>query len=241
MCQCGVWMALACVAPLGGGCARPPTRDAAAVSVSTAGPRETLQALMKMRADRQYRALVAQVAPPHGADVVELLLAVDDFLGTNEQLCHWLREYVGLGVAQTVDQAYVADDLALYVGDGLGVFSRRVELLDDAVDGDVAEVAYVPEGRLPARRARLVRVDGTWRLDPGPGYSAQLPTAFRDMAQGLGLVLRELESGRPSADEIRSNPLVLMEKVKARLRRGVGLLSKARAANSAPGAESSGP
>jgi len=49
------------------------------------------------------------------------------------------------------------------------------------------------------------------------------------MTRGLELVLAELESGHLSPGQLHENPQQLKEKVFARLRRGVGMLTRARA------------
>jgi hypothetical protein len=96
-------------------------------------------------------------------------------------------------------------------------------------------VSFIVDHRLPARQARLRRIDGRWRYDPQGLDSGQFPAAFHDMARGLEQALHELQGGRISADELRDDPQRLIEKVKARLRRGVSLLSKAHAAEAGAG------
>lgn len=211
------------------GCARSPTPPASP-SDAAETPKAVVQRLLNCRSRHQYHDLSALVIADRGAEVVSLLMAVDDFQGANGRLCAWLRSHVGLGLSQTIDQSYVLDDLADYAGDDLGVFSRRVTLLDEAVIGDTATVAYSIEDRVPAKRVRLRRVAGRWLYDPGPPVSEHLPAAFRDMARGLDQVLAELEAGRVTRQQLLDSPEVLQEKVIARLRRGVGLLSRAQAA-----------
>lgn len=221
---------VAVAAPLLGGCTRAPTPAAARAPTSAISPRDTLVRLIELRVARQYRELTPLVVPGRGDDVVQFLMAVDDFLAANHRLCDWLRDHVGLGLSQIIDQSYVADDLALYAGEDLGLFSRQVELLDVAVEAEQATIAFTIAERLPARHARLRKSEGVWRYDPGPRFSDDLPTAFHELARGLESVLADLEYGRLSADALSGSPELLMEKVKARLRRGVNLLSKAQAA-----------
>ncbi len=214
------------------GCSRPPA--AAARGAATAvGPRATLQQLCTLRQQQRYNELPALIVPGRGDDVVRFVRAVDEFLAANRRLCDWLGEHAGLGLSQTIDQSYVADDLAMYAGEDLGVFSRHVELLDETVVGERATVTYTVEHRLPAGRARLRSVSGAWRYDPEETCPAELPAALRDMARGLETLRAELESGALALGPLRDDPELLMEKVKARLRRGVNLLSKAQAARAA--------
>ena len=215
------------------GCARPPPAPSTGTPPATLGPRATLERLSELRQQRQYRELPALIVPQHGENVMKFVMAVDEFLAANRRLCEWLRDHAGLGLSQTIDQSYVADDLVVYAGEDLGLFSQHVELLEDAVVADQATVTYTVENRLPAKRARLRQVAGAWRYDPGGACPDELPAAFRDMARGLESLLAELEHRKLDVAPLRDDPELLMEKVKARLRRGVGLLSKAQAARSA--------
>ena len=212
------------------GCTRAPTPAAAQAPTAAIGPRDTLTRLIELRVAQKYRELTPLVAPGRGDDVVKFLMAVDDFLAANRRLCNWLRDHVGLGLSQIIDQSYVADDLAIYAGEDLGLFSRHVELLDVAVEADRATIAFTVAERLPAGHVRLRKIEGVWRYDPGRRFSDDLPTAFHELARGLESVLADLEYGRLSADALSGSPELLLEKVKARLRRGVNLLSKAQAA-----------
>lgn len=193
------------------------------------GPRETLLTLIELRASRKYRELPRLVLPGRGADVVEFISAVDAFLTANRRLCNWLRDEVGIGMSQSIDQSYIADDLSIYAGQSLGVFSNDIELLDDAVRGDTATISYAIVGRLPARVVQLRNVNGSWRYDPGRRYNEHLPAAFRELAEGLDLVRTELETGRFPRRDLLAGPEPLLEKVAARLQRGVKTLSRAQA------------
>ena len=214
------------------GCSPPP---AAAPQTQPAelGPRATLVRLMDLRAGHKYREMPALIVPERAPEVEDFLLALDDFIAANGRLGNWLGAHGAVGLAQTVDQSYVVDDLSIYANEDLSIFSRQVELLDAHVAGDQATVSFTLGGRVPAKRAHLRKVDNTWRYDPGPGYSEHLPAAFHDLARGLDQMRAELEGGRVSEADLRGSPEAFLEKVQARLRRGVNLLSKAQAAATA--------
>ena len=204
------------------GCSRsmpepPPPSRPPAVS-----PRQTILRVMELRRERKYTELRELVVPESGPEVMTTLMAVDEFLDANRRLCTWVRDNVGIGLSQTIDQSYI--------GDMLGIFARYVELLDESITGGQADISFTVDGRLPARRALLRKVDGVWRYDPESGYPEQLPAAFREMARGLDQVLSELENGRITVAELRDDASRLMERVQHNLRRGVRLLSEARAA-----------
>jgi hypothetical protein len=216
------------------GCS-PPSRPVPQTQPAGPGPRLTLVRLTELRAGHKYRDMTALVVPERAQQVESFLMALDDFLAANGRLGNWLCDHGAVGLAQTIDQSYVADDLRIYAGEDLGIFSRHVELLDAQIDADEATVSYTAGERVPAQRVRMRRVDGTWRYDPGPGYSEHLPVAFHDLARGLDQMLTELETGRISDADLRGSPDVFLEKVQARLRRGVSLLSKAQAAAAGKG------
>ena len=207
---------------------------------ATPDPRQTLQRAIELRAAHKYRELAPLLVVERADTAVRCLMAVDHFLTANRSLCNWIRDHAGIGLSQTVDQAYVAEDLGTYAGDGLGVFGLNIELLDMTIDGDAASVSFAGSAvDAPVRRARLTRsappASGgsparPWRLDPGSACADPLPAAFEDLARGLELALSDFETGRVTADELRGDPEVLVEKIRAHLRHGVNTLSKATAA-----------
>jgi hypothetical protein len=184
--------------------------------------------LAELRRQHQYRELAASLVPERATNVVDLLMAADEFLIANEQLCRWLRERVGMGTAQTIDQSYLADDLGTYAGEGLGLFGRQFELLNVVADDATATVTFAAGERVLAQTARLRKIGGRWRLDPGTAKTTELAAAFRELGHALDSVRTDLQGGKLSTETIHQEPERLVELVKARLRRGVNLLSAAR-------------
>lgn len=205
-----------------GACSESPRATPGGRALPAVGPRETVAALTKLRAERQYTELRALIVPGRGHAVVETLMAVDGFLDANRALCNWIRDDVGIGLSETIDQSWMADIL--------GIFSRHVAVLDESIAGDWARVGYMVNDRLPALEAELRIVEGRWAYDPGGGYTPELPEAFREMARGLESVLADLQAGRIDRKEVQRESGALEQKVAARLQRGVSLLSKARIA-----------
>lgn len=211
------WIAIAVTVALAG-CSRQPdgTSQTAQGASEALSPRQTLTRMLAIHGSGEYQKLEPLVCPGRTAEIAATLSAVDDFLTANRLLCDYLRDNVGLGLAQTVDQSFLSHNL--------GVFSPYIELLDETIDGDTARVSFVVDEQLPAKRATLRRVDGVWRYDPGPGYDPRLPKAFHRMARGLRLVLDDLKRGRLSVEQIRDDPELLMEEVRVRLLPGVKML-----------------
>ncbi len=212
------------------GCEQVEPERSAPLENASHTPQEAILHLRSLRDGQRFQELAEGVVPEHAGAVVATLMAVDDFLGANRRLCRWVRDKAGMGLSRQVDQAYLLEDLGIYLGDGLGVFSSEVALLDVSNAKDVARVSYAVPRRVLAREAVLRRVDGTWRLDPSPCCSADVSDAFRELARGVDAVFAELDSGRITPDELRDQPELLIEKMRLRLRRGVWMLSEARAA-----------
>lgn len=210
-------MLLWAVALIAGSCDRAPQPfPAPAAPRSTGSPTEVIREILRVRAAAKYAALRELVLTDRAEDVTRTLLVVDDFLAANRMLCDQIREKVGPGVSARVDQSHLADHL--------DVFSRYVELIGEEIEGDDAVVRFMIDGKLPARSARLRRVAGGWRYDPGSGYSDDLIRAFETMTSGLRQLADELRSGTADVAAFRENPDRLVEEVRLRMLPGVKLL-----------------
>lgn len=173
---------------------------------------------MALRRSGTYAKMEELIVPERRHEVSRTLVAVDDFLHANAEICRYVREHVAFGAAQAMDQSALVAHL--------DIFSPYVELLHENVEGDRATVAYQVDRSLPLKYAELRRVDGRWLYDPGPGYLPEIPAAFGRMARGLRQVLAELRSGRLPAEELRANPDRLLEEVRLRLAPGARMLPK---------------
>ena len=179
-------------------------------------PIELLQRMIELRRQAAYQQMSRLVVPERANEVIETLAAVDEFLLANQTLCDYVRDKIGIGLSRMVDQSQL--------GSNLEIFSRHLRLLDQVIDDDKASVSFIVAEKLPLGRASLVRRDGQWRYDPGAGYDAALPAAFRQMARGLRLVLEDLRSGRIGRREVYETPMRLVEEVSLRLGPGVRML-----------------
>ncbi|TWT44291.1 hypothetical protein RAS1_07010 [Phycisphaerae bacterium RAS1] len=192
---------------------------ASGTAATTETPRQTVQKIIDLRARRDYQQLRTLIVPAHASNVVTTLIAVDEFLAANDALCTLLRQEVGVGVAEMIDQSPV--------GSTLDIFSRYVELLDERVSGETATVGFLINHELPARDARLVRDGAVWRYDPGEGFDPALPDAFRKMAAGLRDTADAFRDGRVRPDDIRADPEKLVSEVMLRMSAGVRMLPAA--------------
>lgn len=195
--------------------ARPPS-DPGSASAPESSPRATIARLIAVRESGSYQPMNGLIVPERVHEVVKTLMAVDEFLRVNRVLCNYVRDEFAFGLSQSIDQSQW--------GAHLDIFSRYVELIEERIEGNTATVSFTVDGRLPVQRARLVRMDGVWRYDPGAGYDPRLPAAFQRMAGGLRQVLDELKSGSLPADAIRADPQRLVEEVRVRLLPGIKML-----------------
>ncbi|MBI5863861.1 MAG: hypothetical protein HZB38_05020 [Planctomycetes bacterium] len=175
-----------------------------------------VERLIVAHRERGYREIEQLCVREKAADVIATLTAFDEFLDTNQMLCDFVRNEIGSGTARIIDQSELASNLE--------IFSRFVEIVDIQVEGETSTVAFTVDGRLPARKAQLVRVDGVWRYDPGGGYDPRIPAAFRRMSEGLRLVHEDLRSGRVPLSELRDDPNRLIEDVRLRMTPGAQMI-----------------
>lgn len=215
--RCGAaGLLLAGLCTFHGGCSRAPAAADPREADAALPPREVVQRLIDLRAAARYREMAPLIVEPHQRAVCDTLLAVDDFLAANRQLCDYLREHVGPEMAHAVDQSHLSENLS--------IFSRYVDLLDATVNADSARVAFTIDRRLPAKHVDLRRVDGRWQYDPGAGFAPELPLAFHKMAAGLRRMREELAAGAIPVAEIRGDSQRLAREVQLRLIEGVRML-----------------
>lgn len=211
---------LAVVAIVASSCARAPTTTQP-TRPNAPGPKETIKRFIALRAQCKYAEIERLIVPEQAVQVSTFLLRVDGFLEANNHLCALVRDRVAVGVSKQVDQS----DLAR----ALGLFGASVELLEEHVSGERAVVTYIADGRMPPEQVDLRRIDGEWRLDPGAGFTPLLTEAFAALADGLNQLSAEIESGKLTPQEMLADTERLPRKVQSAMRRGVDLLSKARA------------
>jgi hypothetical protein len=200
-------------------CERGSATNAPGARDTAARPKQVVQRLIDAHRTTSYATIEPLCVPQRAGEITATLTAIDEFLTANEQLCNYVRDHISGGVARVIDQSEMAGNL--------DIFSRYVELVDERIEGDAAIVTYTVDGRLPVRETRLVRVEGTWRYDPGAGYDPQIPAAFRRMAEGLRLVHDDLRNGRTPA-EVRDDPDRLIEEIRLRMLPGVQMLPRGK-------------
>ena len=181
-------------------------------------PRAVLERLIAARKHGQNQEFEKLVVAERCHDLVNTLMAVDEFLNANLLLRSYVREHFSADLSLAIDQSQW--------GSSLGLFSRYVELISERIEDGKAIVSFSVDDRVPLRHAKLVIVGGQWRYDPGTGFTPELPAAFLRMAEGLRQALDELKSERLSATAIFAQPELLIDEVRLRLLPGIKMLPR---------------
>ncbi|MCG3128334.1 MAG: hypothetical protein CHACPFDD_03217 [Phycisphaerae bacterium] len=202
----------------------PPTVNAGA---SAPSPSAVVQALRAHLAARRYGQMSELILAEQASAVVRYLMAMDDFLTANAQLREFIAARISDADAHMLDFSHLAGNM--------DIFSPYVAIVSEHVEGDVATVAYTIDQRLPVRHARLLRVNGTWRYDPGAGYEPEIIPAVAEMAQGFRRTLAELKSGKLDPEALRGNSQRLFDEVRIRIQPGLKMMpTRAAPAQTAP-------
>lgn len=182
-------------------------------------PAELVVALRSAHKLRDYETLRTLILRNRAAAVVQFLLAVDRFEAANEKLRTTLERASLPTLASAVDLHHLTRRLDL--------FSSELEVVDIETRTSEATVIYSVANELPLRRATLVRSNGDWRYDPGPGDLAQLSRAFDALATGLLDTHNALATNRFPTTTLRRDPEPLLRELETRLAPGLKLLPAA--------------
>lgn len=178
-------------------------------ATSTASPKAVLERLVRLRAERRYPEMSPLIVRDQSSAVITTLLAIDDFIAANERLRSYVRDHVGGGLADEIDQSPLAADLE--------IFSRTIEFLDEKITGDSSRVGFLANNTLPVRQALLARTSTGWRYDPGGGGDPRLAEAFSRMARALDQCRSEMQMGRLKTESMSENPEPLLREIRTRL------------------------
>jgi hypothetical protein len=165
----------------------------------TAGDTGSPKAVVRrVREDRLAGRLggVAPLLVPHQRSaVLELIQAADEITHADRVLHAAVAAHLGSAAAVQFDHSTVVDSF--------GVFSRHVEIVDEAVDGDRAVVIVQVSGRVPLEEVHLVRIDGSWLIQTDPPIP-EIPRLLRELARVMVDVARELERKPWTADALHA-------------------------------------
>ena len=189
-------------------------------------PADVVRQLWEMRARRAYSEMRPLIEPGRARDTTELLSTIDAVLVAERNFREYVRENVGYGVSEMMDLSSI--------GENLGIFSTNAELLDTNIEGAVATVSFLVNGRLPTRTARLVRDGASWRYDPEGGFEPDLPKAFRLMTEGYRRMIDDLKSGRIDARRAWKEPEYLGRELSQRVGPGLSMIRRPGSAPASP-------
>ena len=166
------------------------------------GPLDTVRLVHQYRQEGQLAAVEPYLVPEQRPAVIEHVLSIGELAAAGESLKARVSRFIGTGSADALDRTAGVN--------ALGPFSRDVECLSQAVEGDTAVVKISVGGRLPLEEVHLIRGDDRWLIQtdpPIPGLSDEL----RKLARVLNQVADQVERGQLSSDQIQ-NELAIRER-----------------------------
>jgi hypothetical protein len=95
------------------GCKRAPDQGQPVRQTPKVSPRETVEQLIRLRDTGEYQQMEPLVIPERASDVIVTLVAVQEYLNANEQLCDLIRREVGLGLSPTTPRPFRLPSMAI--------------------------------------------------------------------------------------------------------------------------------
>jgi len=155
-------------------------------------PLDTVRRVHDYRVGGNLAQIEAHLLPEQRPFVLELLLAVDQFLAADQALRASATRNIGPASAMAFDRSDVADML--------GVFSHHLSALDETIDGDRAVVTIQVADRVPLQSVNLVRRADVWLIETDP----PIPGAAREI-RAMAAVLTE------AAQSLAQKPITAAE------------------------------
>lgn len=143
-------------------------------------PAQAAQALHDHYQKRDYDAIAPLIIAEYRTETLIFLKALDDVLAANLELREAVEAVYHLPSTEMWDLAFIENNL--------GVFSSRVQLINQKYRGDEAFVTLQEGENVPLIHARFVIVDGKWMYRPEtapPGMAKELhvlANVIRDVA-----------------------------------------------------------
>ncbi len=172
--------ALLCVVLAVPGCGRSREQD------DPEAPTKIVTRLRDLHRQHSYRNMEPLVDPPRCRMLIDTLMAVDRLLLTASQLQQTAEQRLGPTAAVVCDISSL--------GDYLGPFSRKVQIISTRLQADTAFVAYQVGERVPIERAEVRHVSGQWRFMPDEP-DPQLPDLLRHLTERMDALRTAAQAG----------------------------------------------
>ncbi|HUW81395.1 MAG TPA: hypothetical protein VMZ31_01210 [Phycisphaerae bacterium] len=156
-------------------------------------PVAVLRDLRRCHHARQYRQMERLVVEGRRNELIDALMGVDQLLAANRRLKELVAERIGPEAAPWWDLSLIEN--------GLGPFSRDVDVVAVQVDGPHASVTIQVAQRVPLLEMEFVREPpGPWRYVPDPpipGMAEQL----RELARNLDSLADQLKDSTTTPEQ----------------------------------------
>ncbi len=116
----------------------------------------------------------------------ELVQATDRLVAAEAEFRKAVTRRLGHAAAMRVDRSDA--------GDAIGVFSRRVAVIDERIDGDRATVTIQVAGRVPLETVAMVRREQRWLIQTDPPIVG-VAERMQELAEVLLAIARRVDRG----------------------------------------------
>ena len=159
-------------------------------------PGETVRRVNEYRKAGKLHLIRGFIVPERRVAVIELIEAVDRLIAANANLAHVTVRKLGPEKARELDRSGFADVI--------GVFSVNVEVVDEKVEGDRAQVTIQIGKRLPLDRVDLERREGRWMIQTDPPIPA-VADELEKLASVLTQFAERIDRGQSSTERVQTD------------------------------------
>jgi hypothetical protein len=156
-------------------------------------PAEAVKLWREWRAGKRYRLLEKCIEPEQSVTFIDTLMGIDLVLAANEEARQAIAGVLGEHRTEPWDLSSL--------GQSLGLFSERMEIIDVERDKDTATITFQVGDTFPLETAKLRMGPDGWLYAPGVGPGA-MPARFQDLAAALSEVARTIRRDHLSAERI---------------------------------------
>ncbi len=155
-------------------------------TVATLSPVETIRRAQDLRWRREYDGLRDVMIGAGRNETIQFLRSIDEVLDAHDRLQAAAKNRFG-------DRIHHAWNISS-MENNLGLFSRRVTIVNQTMRGASAFVTVQEADHVPLIRVELRRVDGTWKIVP-PISTASICDPLRRFASRIDAVTIRVQSG----------------------------------------------
>jgi hypothetical protein len=160
-----------------------------------ATPSQTVERLHALRTHGQYAELGAIIEHTDAADLVDFLLAMDEFMSANDEVQAAIRKFAPTAPAMKWDLSSMENRQ--------GLFSTDVKVIDEETKGSQAWVTIQVADTVPLEIIPLRSIGGRWVYCPESRVGG-LPSAIRRLSRAMRRVANSISHDSLTEDEIHT-------------------------------------